>query len=584
MERELIESIENALRSNDCISDFKVSDDSCLSQSGEEFCQKWDFQFLLSEMIDASLCIKSDFPRSSPEIFIKTEYYGKWPHVEKNGKLCLFGPSTTFRQSDKEGIIECTIKRAYSLLNKSIKGENTADFKNEMHSYWEQCAPNKINTRIISILTPTPKTKIVSAHWAKGFVLLADNTKQAKQWLSNYYDGATQKKYKFFDSIFVNIGDNIICPTDYPKNGIDLLKLLNAFSINIDDEIQKTFTELSPLIIICINVKTKDGNCLVASIQKRSHNDKQIENGFRGFDKMPPHLFKNRIFGSKLYNVNVERADVSWVHGRDKNSDVDVLSKKTVTVIGCGSVGSPVAELLLESGIGKINLIDGENLSTANVSRHVLGMDSTGKSKAQELCSKFRRSYPHLAVQEHHGKWDKIRGIRGIFESSDLILELTADTYSRQKLNAWHTVENKRNIPIIYGYTENHATAGFCITIGQSGGDIECALDERGQYVLKITKWLDGDIHQEAGCGAEFASYGAIELQHTTSLIAQKTVEVLLQPHPLTSEIKCWVANKETVIAAGGEWDEDWKMHPSFRDGGSITFSQKIPEKLRQCA
>lgn len=587
MERSVIESIENTLLSDPHIGNLKVSDRGRLSQADKNFCQKWDFQFLLPEMVCASLRIDSDFPHSWPEIFIGKKYFCEWPHVEKNGKLCLFRPSEISDQSDERRIIACAIKRAYDLLRDSIKRENTADFRDEMHSYWEQCAPHRTSMRIISIVKSPFKTKIVSAYWAKSFVLLADNPKQAKQWLTNYYDCRYEAEYKFSNSIFVDIGKKIICPRSYPKNGNGFLRLLEDFDIDIDDEIQRAFTDLPPFIIIGINVETKHGDCLVALIQKTPAIVNLCKGGFRKISNLPLWLFKNRIFGLKLQNKNIERADVSWVHGRDRNRDaVDDLSGKTVTIIGCGSVGSSVAELLLKSGVGKMYLIDGDDLSTANVSRHVLGMDSTGKNKSLALHSAFRKSYPHATIKAYSQNWDRIeeKEIRKVFQSSDLILELTADKFSLQKLNIWHANENKRNTPIIYGYTENHAAAGFCITIGQNGGDIECALDKWGRYALKITKWPDDDIHQEAGCGAEFASYGAIELQYTTGLIARKAVEVLLQPYPLTSEIKCWVADKKTVVAAGGQWTKQWKDHPSFRDEGFITFSEEIEEDFQQCA
>ena len=574
MDKKTIKSIENALRSNDYISNFKASDDICPSLFGEEFCQKWDFHFLLPRVIFASLCVKPDFPHSRPIIFIEKKHFRKWPHVEINGKLCLSEPP----EMDPKRIIAYTIKDAYDLLRDSIKGENIADFRDEMQSYWKQCAPHKAKIRIISIVSPPFKTKIVSAYQNEDFILLADNTEQAKQWLSNYYGPTSKKGCTFFNSIFVNIGNKIICPLDYPKNGVEFLKLLDPFYTRINNEIWKAFADSKSLIVTCINVETERGDCLVASIQNRPNKDKISKGGFRGVDKLSIPLFKNRLFSSKPQNSNVERADVSWIYGRDKNrKKVNILSKKNVTIIGCGSVGSSVAELLLKSGVGKMHLIDGDKLSTANVSRHVLGMNSYCGFKSIELCSKFRKSYPHAKIEADPDYWHEIKEFEEIFESSDLILELTADKYSFLKLNAWHTKTNKRNTPIIYGYTENHAVAGFCITIGKSGGDIECALDKQGQYQLQITKWPDGHIHQEAGCGAEFASYGAIELQYTTSLIARKAIEILLQQCPLISEIKCWVADKETVEAAGGEWDEEWKGCRSFfRDEGFLIFSKKL--------
>jgi len=58
------------------------------------------------------------------------------------------------------------------------------------------------------------------------------------------------------------------------------------------------------------------------------------------------------------------------------------LSTKSVVVIGVGAVGSQVAVGLAHEGIGRLCLIDHDDLEEGNLHRHVLGRADLGKNKA----------------------------------------------------------------------------------------------------------------------------------------------------------------------------------------------------------
>ncbi len=578
-----IKEVQDALNACSEISNLHGPVNYQLPLSSSAKTLKWSFQFLLKERVDACICIDESFPLSSPIIFINKKYFCKWPHVEKFGKLCLFKPSTIFKQSDLKDIITYYIKKSFKLLNESIQGSNINDFKDEIQSYWEICAYSNYSKPVISILKPPFSTRVVTCWFGNHFILLAEKESQANKWLSNYSNLKNPQKLNFFNSILVNIGDNVIKPCNYPKTGNGLLRIFNDFKIVIDNEIKEIFATNPPLMIVNIAINTVYGDCIISSIQKSPEKSDLTKGGFRSIKNQPFELLKNRMFTSKSQNSNVTRADTSWVHGRDQNPKISILSEKVVTVIGCGSIGSAVSELLLKSGIGTINIIDGELLTTSNVSRHVLGMNSINKFKSLELGSKFRKAYPHCTVEAWYKNWQDIGNIYHTLESSDLILELTADKFSLQKLNRWHLNDNGRKTPVIYGYTENKATAGFCLTIGEDGGCIECAQDEFGEYKLKIINWPKDSLHQEPGCGAEFVSYGAVQLQSTTSLISKKALNILLKT-PRESELECWIDNKQTVASLGGKWTEEWKKHNCFKDEGYLIFSQLIEKACPLCA
>ena len=62
-----------------------------------------------------------------------------------------------------------------------------------------------------------------------------------------------------------------------------------------------------------------------------------------------------------------------------------VLSTKYVAVVGVGSVGSSIADMLVRSGISRLALIDPDTLSEENLARHVLSSPDLGKPKVTAL-------------------------------------------------------------------------------------------------------------------------------------------------------------------------------------------------------
>ncbi len=62
-------------------------------------------------------------------------------------------------------------------------------------------------------------------------------------------------------------------------------------------------------------------------------------------------------------------------------SETTILRDKTVTLIGCGSLGSTMAISLARAGVGNFRLFDPDKLSPVNIARHQAGLKDLGRSK-----------------------------------------------------------------------------------------------------------------------------------------------------------------------------------------------------------
>lgn len=88
---------------------------------------------------------------------------------------------------------------------------------------------------------------------------------------------------------------------------------------------------------------------------------------------------------------------------------VALLKKATVMVVGLGGVGGMAAEALARSGIGKLILVDHDQVDPTNVNRQVMALNSTiGQSKVVLMASRIRDINPHCEVIEYPFFWNEV--------------------------------------------------------------------------------------------------------------------------------------------------------------------------------
>jgi tRNA threonylcarbamoyladenosine dehydratase len=78
---------------------------------------------------------------------------------------------------------------------------------------------------------------------------------------------------------------------------------------------------------------------------------------------------------------------------------MDILKKSTVAIFGIGGVGSYTVEALARSGIGKLVLVDDDNLCLTNINRQLHATTKTiGKPKVEAMAERVRDINPKIEV------------------------------------------------------------------------------------------------------------------------------------------------------------------------------------------
>ena len=129
----------------------------------------------------------------------------------------------------------------------------------------------------------------------------------------------------------------------------------------------------------------------------------------------------NKINPLKLYGAYHISPEV--IFRRVSGYEVEKLHQKSCLILGCGSIGSRVAEALIKSGVGTVTLVDKDELRAGNVSRHVLGLDYIGQNKAEALKHFLHKRNPEAKIAAC--QWDILKSpdaVSKLIENADLTI------------------------------------------------------------------------------------------------------------------------------------------------------------------
>ena len=74
-----------------------------------------------------------------------------------------------------------------------------------------------------------------------------------------------------------------------------------------------------------------------------------------------------------------------------------ISCKEKIHIIGCGSVGSTVAELLARFGLTNVNLYDFDTVAEHNLANQMFVLDDVGKNKAEKVYDRWVEINPEAA-------------------------------------------------------------------------------------------------------------------------------------------------------------------------------------------
>lgn len=152
----------------------------------------------------------------------------------------------------------------------------------------------------------------------------------------------------------------------------------------------------------------------------------------------------------------VERRRWLWLTDEpgDRSARASVALEKKAAIVGCGSVGSKVAESVLRSGIHRLVLVDGDVFLPENLERHTLDWRDVGARKSKALKRRLLQIAPAALIQviPANLNWQRSARVQAenieAIANCDLIIDATGDAPTSLLLGSVATENSKAFVSI----------------------------------------------------------------------------------------------------------------------------------------
>lgn len=506
------------------------------------------------------------FPHTLPLVAIRdTSLHLVWPHVESDGVLCLPSAGKSYNGLER---IEQTVgvfQEALNLINDANdEAWRTEHFQSEFVAYWSSRVQDRspvFKTRF----APQQQSGFLPSVATNTTIYVSDSIHSLRDFCERL--GVSSVKDKDIAQTFVLCLPAAPTPMTMPKSALDLSGLLRQHATDQLSALEAHIRQSTGNLWVLIQVQQPYGYAYGGIlIPKQIHNlyasrSQRQPKGFRP-GRAPAKELLNWFFSPQkpVQYLDARQFADSILRSREslpqKSKD---LQECSLAVVGCGSVGSFVANTLAQAGLGKIVLVDNDVLEPENLSRHFLGARDVGKLKALALSSRLIYDRPQLksavpiAQSIHHlnqEQWNTLLEV-------DLVLFATGHTgteiYAAEMLR-----RQGFSGTIGHAWLEPFACAAHLLLSPLNQVSRRDKVDDFGDPLDPVTCWDGVDVERKGGgCGGSYQPYGATSLARATAMIAGGVLDALLAQPSRTTEHIVTGASSELQLH-GGAWSTYW--------------------------
>lgn len=460
------------------------------------------------------------------------------PHVEEDGKLCLFDLDLVLIDSESGGLqgllAEC-VKRAVKLIGDGLSRANEHDFIEEFEAYWMRLpgkglcvldVPLSEGSRTIHTVTKNGQSSRGSRRGrrknkrldeAANVQALADGSLTVEAACSIDIDnewgwGGTVRNGAYFSTR----AEEPLYPPDF-RERLSLEYVNGLLSLVPATDVHRIMKKCKVPFTAVFHIEEPDGTVVNIAVLVKAgglmanRGSLSIEHDAEVIPLSVKRVDKGTLMGRTAEPIS---GDFSRINvGMKANS----LEGKKVLLVGCGSIGGHVAVMLAKAGCDHITLIDPDEFTEENIFRHVLGKESVGKSKVFALKNRLASTVPGMHVDVIRERIERtVREGSIDLRRFDVIVSATGNHSVNIALDRL-LLEEQIAVDTFYAWNEpldigchaafvpgrNYATeddATFCSLFGR---------DEDGLY--ELTSYCERGQHFERrtrGCGGSYVPYG----------------------------------------------------------------------------
>ena len=332
---------------------------------------------------------------------------------------------------------------------------------------------------------------------------------------------------------YIMVNSSRLVGAQWPPNNLyDILKWLTHIDHNArNNVIQKIISDKTKRRIIFLEVKGQDCiafyfelNLQAIDINRHSSNKTRKTS----FLHLASLLGGNRST-LNFKRLNVIQSDKSTLLSRNQfRPNVGNLSDKKIALIGCGTIGGYLADLLLRSGAGCGNkyfhLYDSDDFKPHNFARHALTVCEFGKNKATALGVRLRNTI-HIS-KNIQGFSFQFPINKKVLLNYDIVIDATGRPPVSKRLAAIvRELENNKRPILIHAFNDGNGRASK-VLLDNGSCCYACMVNNSETHKNNIDlrfKDIDSVAENRISCGTTYTPYDAA-VSHMTAALAQEAI------------------------------------------------------------
>lgn len=306
------------------------------------------------------------------------------PHMGSGGHLCYISKGTVVLDIfDPVGQALACLQRAEDVFDKILQGDFVEDLEEEFFAYWDGplCLVDIQDQRLgqqkaLVIKTGTSLTAVVT-----------DDESRTKRKLKSL--GLNTADYTILTyRVKTSAKPRPHTTTWPPKTVRDILLwqglLDSRCRKKIGERIETAYATAARGTLILIESPLMTYGFIVYFDRKPYQ---------KGMRRQP----RTSVYAQSVIPVSIVRIDDRYMAQRNV-PDMLTLAGKHLVIVGCGTIGGYLAEMLVKAGAGtaggQLTLVDFDSLYPQNIGRHRLGFPNLLTNKATSMAEELQRSAP----------------------------------------------------------------------------------------------------------------------------------------------------------------------------------------------
>ncbi len=525
------------------------------------------------------IALPNHFPDEFPKIFLSKKNYlsiGQIPHIDKNRFICTKEPNTAVL-NDKipDDALDELIKIAIEIINKGIKKENNDDFTEEFLAYWN----DQTDYKFLSLFKPhsdiaMEKVILFSKNFKIANIkrngLIAKDNKEFEKWMKNLELPIDNNN--IYNALYLPLSKPIHFP--FPKTNGEVFKLIQESNNDNFSALKNYLNQDNNLKIILFSFPVKKERILAG--WKISILRGKTMKGFRN-GNVPIEAWMTKAAMNQIKTISIERVDQARLFNRGGCGIKSSIINSSIAIVGCGSLGSPIAMSLLKCGISRFFLLDNDTLEPANVARHVCGISDSINIpyKSEALCNKMLKHFPHIECATSKDEiLDLLEKNPKYLDKHDISIIAIGNFSVERRLN-YLAKKGAIKSPLVFIWMEPFGVAGHMLYLNlASGGCFQCCFDYKKNFKFAVAEHEKKYFKKESGCQSSYIPYSNLEIEGFINSVS-KEILICLEKKPQQSYLITWIGNVNDFKSLGYQINDLWAANLNYSIYRTNIFQEK---------